>query len=99
MAFIDQATLDGFNTRADVTVWAKIIGDPGDRSTLLGAFLFAAGAAMDTLPHILGVVSEGDFNRVADAVVLVSGGADAPVRTPPTSYRRAQSPVWDTLVA
>ena len=88
MAFINQATLDGFSTLADVVAWANVTGTPGDRSTLLGAFLLAAGASMDTPPRTLGVVSESDFNQVANAVVLVSGGPDAPVSTPPNLVQK-----------
>ena len=68
MALVDQTTLDGFNTLADVMNWANVTGTSGDRSTLLGAFLFSAGAAMDTPPRILGVVSEANFERVARAL-------------------------------
>lgn len=62
---------------------AIVIGTPGDRSTLLGAFLFAAGVAIDTPPRILGVVSEANFERVVAAGKLVTGAPDAEVQTPP----------------
>ena len=84
MAFIDQNTLDTFNTLGDVLQWARVTGDPGDVSTLRGAFLQAAGATEDLPPRILGVVDDQTFERVAGAVKMISGNADAPVETLPT---------------
>ena len=83
MAFVEKNTLGGFNTLADVMHWANVTGTSGDRSTLLGAFLSSAGAAMDTPPRILGVISDANFERVAAAVKLVTGAQDALVETPP----------------
>ena len=84
MAFVDQATLDNFNTLGDILQWARVTGDPGDVATLRGAFLKAVGATEDMPPRILGVVDDQAFERVTAAVKMISGDPDHPTETLPT---------------
>ena len=85
---LSQTELDAFRTLGDVLTWAGVDGTDGDRSTLLGAFLGATGASVAALPRMFGVIPKADFDAVINAVEMVAGTADQPIRTPPNLIQR-----------
>ena len=51
-----------FSTVADVAAHAQLEGDVNDRTTALGSLFDCLGLKRETLPAIIGVISETDFN-------------------------------------